>query len=233
MANYGGLKLLVVEDHLALREVFSEFLTNEGHYVTAFESAESALASSDARLFDVALLDLNLPGEDGLYLAEKLRMQAPNIGIVMLTVRNSLDEKLAGYDAGADIYLPKPISPQELSATIQAVCRRLPHLNQAELTLYFATNQLLKSNADLAAVTLSIEETRLMCMLAQAPQGQLEFWALAENLDLDLDSDKMRAALEKRVSRLRQKLVQLNQPQSAIKSIRGLGYRLTVSVEVR
>ncbi|WP_044408821.1 response regulator transcription factor [Thiomicrospira microaerophila] len=232
MSDYSKLKLLLVEDHLALREVFSEFLTSQGHQVCAHESAEQVLALSAATAFDLALLDLNLPGEDGLYLAEKLRMQSPNIGIIMLTARNSIEDKLAGYTSGADIYLPKPVSPEELNAAIQAVCRRIPKLNHKDLTLYFLTNQLANLQTDITPICLSIEETRLLTILSQAPQQQLEIWELAENLDLDLDSNTLRATLEKRVSRLRKKLVALAQPASSIKFIRGYGYKLTVSIEI-
>lgn len=230
MLEFEGLKILLVEDHLALREVFSEYLTAQGHYIFAYESAEAALESAEISTFQIALLDLNLPGEDGLYLAERLRMQAPNIGIIMLTVRNQIADKIAGYNAGADIYLPKPVIPEELNATIQAVCRRIQPLIRTDLTLNFSTQQL--TNSDHESVTLSLEETRLITTLSQAPQQQLELWELAEYLGLDLESGKLRTTIEKRVSRLRQKLAQLNQPTSAIKFIRGYGYQLTLSVNI-
>jgi len=232
MPDYLGLKLLLVEDHLALRETFSEFLTSQGHSVTAYESAEKALAQSHATTFDMALLDLNLPGEDGLYLAGQLRMQSPSIGIIMLTVRNNIADKLAGYQTGADMYLPKPVSPEELNAAIQAVCRRIPHLNSKDLTLHFSTNQLANAKSDAPSLKLSNEETRLLSILSAAPLQQLEIWELAENLNLDLDSTTLRSTLEKRVSRLRKKLIQLNQPPSSITFIRDYGYKLTVSVEI-
>jgi DNA-binding response OmpR family regulator len=232
MPDYRELKLLLVEDHLALREVFSEFLRSQGHSVSAYESAESALDQSHAGDFDLALLDLNLPGEDGLYLAEKLRMQSPNIGIIMLTVRNNIADKLMGYQSGADIYLPKPVSPEELNAAIQAVCRRIPQLNTKHLTLYFTTNQLANPTSEKGTLSLSDEESRLLSILSQAPQQQLEIWELAENLNLDLDSNTLRSTLEKRVSRLRKKLTQLDQPPSSIKFMRDYGYKLTINIDI-
>lgn len=230
MLQYTQLNLLLVEDHIALREVFCESLILQGHRVCAFESAEEALAAPDLETFDVALLDLNLPGEDGLYLAAKLRMRSPNIGIIMLTVRNQISDKLAGYAAGADMYLPKPIAPEELNAAIQAVCRRIPNLNSSELTLHFATNQLTSSSQN--SVALSQEDSRLLALLIQAPQKSLEYWELAEYLELDLDNENLQTTLEKRISRLRKKLAQLDQPSSAIKAIRGHGYKLNISVKI-
>jgi len=207
-------------------------LRSQGHSVSAYESAESALDQSHAGDFDLALLDLNLPGEDGLYLAEKLRMQSPNIGIIMLTVRNNIADKLMGYQSGADIYLPKPVSPEELNAAIQAVCRRIPQLNTKHLTLYFTTNQLANPTSEKGTLSLSDEESRLLSILSQAPQQQLEIWELAENLNLDLDSNTLRSTLEKRVSRLRKKLTQLDQPPSSIKFMRDYGYKLTINIDI-
>ncbi len=230
MSQHNNIKLLLVEDHLALREVFYESLTAQGYQVAAFESAEDALAAADIDLCKVALLDLNLPGEDGLFLATELRMRTPSIGIIMLTTRNQIADKLAGYEAGADIYLPKPVSPEELKAAIQAVCRRIPNLNEATLTLHFSTGQLV--NTHLESVLLSQEDSRLLTLLAQAPQQQLEYWELAEYLKLDMDNVQMRTALEKRISRLRKKLAQLNQPSSSIKAIRGFGYKFNLFVNI-
>ncbi len=230
MFEYRGLKLLLVEDHLALREVFSESLTIQGHKVSAYGSAEEALESADISALDVALLDLNLPGEDGLYLASQLRMHAPHIGIIMITARNQTTDRLSGYQAGTDIYLTKPVSPEELNTAIQTVCRRIPHLNKADLTLNFATGQLL--NAEMDSVVLSQEDSRLITLLAQAPEQKLEYWELAEYLDLDLDNSNLRSILEKRISRLRKKLSQLNQPSSSLKSVRGYGYKLNISVKI-
>ncbi len=230
MFKHNALKLLLVEDHLALREVFSESLTNQGHQVTAYGSAEEALEFTDVLNFNIALLDLNLPGEDGLYLAYQLRMRSPNIGIIMLTARNQVEDKLAGYQAGADIYLPKPVAPEELHAAIGAVCRRIPNLSASELTLTFKTGLLVNTNTK--SVILSQEDCRLLTCLAQAPEQKQEYWELAEYLELDFNSDNLRSTLEKRISRLRKKLAQMEQPSSAIKAIRGYGYQLNIPIKI-
>lgn len=224
------IKLLLVEDHLALREMITESLESQGYQVAAYESAESALASTDTDSA-IALLDVNLPGEDGLYLAQQLRQQAPGIGIIFMTVRNQLSDKLEGYEAGADLYLPKPVAPQELDAAIQALIRRLPDTPSADLILNHTHQLLIDCNNQ--QVMLSAEECRLLTVLAQAPKNQLEYWQLADYLALDLDSDTLKTTLEKRVSRLRRKLTQLNQPPTAVKALRGFGYQLTCTVQIR
>lgn len=224
-----GLKVLLVEDHLALREVLVESLTDFGYAVSAYESTEQALA--DRAVFDcpIAILDVNLPGEDGLYLANQLRLKKPNIGIILLTVRNEVADKLSGYEAGADLYLPKPTTPEELHAAIKALSRRLPIEDSNYLSFNLASNQLKNQHQQL--VNLSEEERRLLVALSQAPNQQLEFWELAEALELDLENTNLRTTLEKRVSRLRKKLTQINQPTTSIKSLRGMGYQLTLSIK--
>ncbi len=119
------IKLLVVEDHLALLDVTVEILAAQGHEVIGISSAESLHELPAHFVADIALLDLNLPGEVGLSLARRLRQLQPRIGIIMLTARNGLQEKLASYKHGADVYLTKPIESQELCATVQAMAQRL------------------------------------------------------------------------------------------------------------
>ncbi len=224
MSAHPTLSLLLVEDHLALREMLTESLQENGHAVHAFESAEAVLADIDKCQIDIAILDLNLPGEDGLYLAERLRRQLPGLAIIMLTVRNAVADKLAGYESGADIYLPKPVVPEELNAAIKALSRRIGPKQTADIQFNATRGEL--TNTRNQSVSLTEEETRLLIALAQAPHNKLEFWQLAETLQLDLDSLSLRTNLEKRISRLRQKLAQLEQPATAIKAIRGFGYRL-------
>ena len=91
------LNILVVEDHDALRAVTVEVLRMQGHAVMEAASAEALDELSPERRFDVAVLDLNLPGEDGFSLAARLRKACPGIGIVMVTVRHALDDKLTAY----------------------------------------------------------------------------------------------------------------------------------------
>jgi len=225
-----NITLLLVEDHHAFREMLAESLETLGYQVCAFDSAETALESDAALDAEIALLDLNLPGEDGLFLAEQLRVKSPKMGIIMLTVRNAIADKLAGYEIGADLYLSKPVGPEELDAAIQALCRRINLSHTVDLTLHHDRCEVCNQNQ--TCVVLTDEEATLLTALALAPHCKLKFWQLAEKLELDLDSDTLRTNLEKRISRLRQKLMQLEQPASAIKAIRNHGYKLTLSVHL-
>lgn len=226
-----SLNLLLVEDHLALREVLAESLVDFGYQVRAFESAEDALVDELAESCHIAILDVNLPGEDGLYLANQLRLRNPKIGIIFLTVQNQVADRLSGYEAGADLYLPKPISPDELHAAIKALSRRLPI--DANIDVFFNLFSSELSNVQNDSVILSDEESRLLIALSQAAKQQLEFWELAESLGLDVENINLRTTLEKRISRLRKKLTQINQSSTSIKSIRGVGYQLTLSIKLQ
>lgn len=117
------LRLLLVEDNQALSAVLSEFLEDAGHEVLSCDSAEAVPSEA---VFDIAILDLNLPGESGLRLGRRLKARRPSMGIVLLTIRSALDDKLQGYQMGADIFLSKPVEPSELLAVIHALSRRLP-----------------------------------------------------------------------------------------------------------
>jgi DNA-binding NarL/FixJ family response regulator len=115
--------LLLVEDNRALNAMLCEFLEDAGYAVLSFKRAEDIPA---AIRFDVAVLDLNLPGEDGLSLAARLKSANPNVGIILLTIRSELSDKLKGYEVGADVFLAKPVDPSELVAVLASLIKRLP-----------------------------------------------------------------------------------------------------------
>jgi len=222
------IRVSVVEDHLAFREMLCEDLESRGYLVEAFESAEHLLGRPGQSMAQVALIDLNLPGEDGYYLTRVLRQRFPNIGIIMLTARSELKDKLAGYQSGADMYFSKPVEPEELDAAIRALYRRISIPSNPDLSLNLLQTALVHPNGQ--AVGLSQDEVTLLVALSQASDLKLEYWELADHLGLSLDSETLRVTLEKRVSRLRSKLAQLDQPPSSIRAIRGYGYKLTVNL---
>lgn len=220
--------LLIVEDHDALRESLVEVLEGAGYHVTAAGSAEAVTELPAARRHDIAILDLNLPGEDGLTLAARLRRTQPGIGIVMLTARAALADKLAGYDSGADIYLPKPVAPQELLATLEALARRIIPAQQvaAHLKLDLAGNRL---HGPTQAIALAEAESALLRAFALALEGRLETWQVLEILGEEKTS---RTALEIRISRLRKKLAAVGVEGETLRAIRGQGYRLLVELTI-
>lgn len=119
------LEIVVVEDNVALLAVTANALRFAGHNVREVGSAEEFLSVIAPSSVDVAIIDLNLTGRDGIWLAQRLREMAPQVGIVMVTARVSLQDRMTGYGIGADIYLPKPVETGELVAAVQSLGRRL------------------------------------------------------------------------------------------------------------
>jgi len=103
------LNIVVVEDNNDLRELTCQVLTQEGHRVTGLACAEELEDLAGGEPADMFLLDLNLPGEDGISLSQRIRKAQPLVGIFIISARSDLDDKLIGYESGADLYITKPV----------------------------------------------------------------------------------------------------------------------------
>lgn len=223
-----SLNVLVIEDNDELRDLTVEVLTSAGHRVRAVDCAE-AVPELGGRV-DLVVLDLNLPGEDGLALAQRLRGTQPDIGIVMVTARGLTVDRLQGYGHGADVYLTKPVAFDELLATIAALGRRLqPHQPEQRLQLQAATLQLM--GVDGQVVSLNAAEANLLTAFSLAADSRLETWQLLDLPDSPVAQDP-KAALELRLVRLRKKLEQAGAPSGSIKALRGWGYQLCVPLRI-
>ncbi|MCF8207985.1 MAG: response regulator transcription factor [Rhodoferax sp.] len=222
-----SLNIIVVEDNDDLRESTHDALKALGHAMRGVKGApelDIALANGGA---DLLILDINLPGEDGLCVARRMRQSTPDIGIIMVTARARLEDKMQGYASGADIYLTKPVAMGELSAAIQAVARRLnagtpnpPHA----LTLDASTLQLFGT---LETVGVSKREAQLLEAFAKAPEHMLDNLRLTALSSASKD-DLSKGAIEVQIVRLRKKLEQAGACGPTFKAIRGTGYQLCV-----
>lgn len=224
-----SLKIMIVEDNDELRETLCDVLTNEGHHITGVDCAEH-VAEIPAD-FDLFLLDLNLPGEDGLSLAKRIRLTYPRVGIIMLTARKLDLDRKTGYDSGADIYIPKPASLDELCAAIQSLSRRLKPPSPAhEIIVLNRRNQTLRAVSG-STTSLTDSETALLNAFCLSPERKLENWQLIELL-LPNKVHNEKAAIELKIVRLRKKLIEAGATQPSILSIRGWGYKLTTPMRI-
>jgi len=223
------LNIIVVEDHDALREVTVEALNAAGHHVIGLDSAE-ALTDSGANSVDLMVIDLNLPGEDGISLARRMRESQPEIGIIMLTARAQPADKMAGYLSGADIYLTKPTSVEELNSAIHALARRIKHTSRKAATLTLDMEHLVLIGSK-GQTHLTTHEAVILAAFIRASGHQLENWQLIELLEKS-PAEYSKAALEVQIVRLRKKLVQAGAEEQPIKAIRQLGYQLCVKVVI-
>ena len=117
-------KILVVDDDLRLRQLLERYLSDQGFAVKAVSDAQGMDRALERELYDLIVLDLMLPGEDGLAICRRLRGAANTVNIIMLTAKGDEVDRIVGLEVGADDYLPKPFNPRELVARIHAVLRR-------------------------------------------------------------------------------------------------------------
>jgi DNA-binding response OmpR family regulator len=180
---------------------------------------------------DVVVLDLNLPDEDGLSIAKRLRQALPQIGIVMLTARVRSIDRQEGYESGADVYLTKPVKPSELTTVLQTLCRRMaPLVSPDSWLLQMASLQLLPSAQ--APIGLTVSEATLVHELALSGEllGMSRLVELFGDIDLPEATNKLR--IEQIVSRVRRKMDAALNGQPAIKAVTRLGYKLFVPIRI-
>ena len=223
------LNIVVVEDHADLREATVAALCSMGHDARGIDCAEALDDELGAFRADLLVLDLNLPGEDGLSLARRIRAAEPGIGIIMVTGRTQVNDRMRGYGSGADIYLPKPASVEELGAAIQALARRIRPAASAGDAISLNPTKL-QLQGPKQQVNVSDHESTLLLALSKAKDHRLENWQLME-LSGSAVEDQSKAVLEVQIARLRKKLEQAGAPAPTIKAIRGTGYQLCVAVQ--
>ncbi|MGB2246637.1 MAG: response regulator transcription factor [Alcanivorax sediminis] len=224
-----ALNIVLVEDHDALREVTTDVLRQSGHHVTALECAEDLDQLASLGAVNLFILDLNLPGEDGISLARRLRQGHPSVGIIMTTARSLPQEQTEGYASGADIYLVKPLASDTLLAAVASMARRLQPAPAPNGLTLLESELCLRSND--VNVSLQAVEANLLVAMIRAPGQRLETWQIGEILGADEDG-LSKSAIEVRMTRLRKKLRDCGAESPAIKSLRNVGYQLCVSVTI-
>lgn len=237
--------ILVVDDDREIRDLLRRYLVKQGYRVTIAAEGHEMRAAVAERAIDLVVLDLMLPGEDGLSLCRWLREHS-QLPVIMLTARGEDIDRIVGLEMGADDYMPKPFNPRELVARIKAVLRRTgaarggqpgepPEAAGEGDAVVFAGWRLDRASRELtspagALVPLSAGEYELLVAFVSHPQR-----VLSRDLLLDLargrEAQPFDRAVDVQVSRLRRKIEDDPQDPRLIKTIRGGGYMLTCAVE--
>lgn len=225
-------KILVVDDDADLRWMVNKYLSKHDFSVTLAEDGIQMRAELDRETFDLAILDINLPGEDGLSLARYLRSNH-QIGIIMLSAAAEVFDRIVGLEMGADDYVTKPFEPRELLARVKSVLRRLESKADAETndttgrvefgeySLDLESHQLLdKENQQ---VLLTSMEFDLLKAFAENPNKVLNRDQLL-NLSHNRDWDPFDRSIDIRITRLRRKIEKQPSKPQIIKTVRGAGY---------
>lgn len=223
------LKIALVEDHDDLRDLLARDISRGGYWVHKAESAEDLDELTAHTVMDILILDLNLPGEDGLGIARRYKRSNPDLYIIMLTARGRENDRITGYESGADLYLTKPISSAELMAAIGSVAKRLLKRHDLlDVELNVRTMTLTGSRS----VELNRQEVVMLKALNESPNGNLPYYRLLELCGEDEINDLSKAALEVRVVRLRKKMSDAGLEGKTIRAIRGEGYHLLPRIKI-
>ena len=229
--------LLIVDDDSEIRSLLSQYLEKEGLRVTAVRDAVEMRRAMERAHFDLLVLDLMLPGEDGLSICRELRTRS-QLPVIMLTARGEDVDRIVGLELGADDYVAKPFNPRELLGRIRAVLRRSAHASpdpDPQCVKAFAfdgwrldtTSRTLTGGA--GEVTLSGAEYRLLAVLLSAGNRVVTRTQLAELLR-GREVDPFDRSIDVRVSRLRQILGDDARSPRIIKTVYGQGYVIGVPV---
>jgi two-component system OmpR family response regulator len=232
--------ILIVDDDRDIRSLLADYLDTNGYRALAAADGAGMWKVLDESRPDLIVLDLNLPGDDGLTLCRKLRATS-SLPVIMLTARNEPLDRILGLEMGADDYLPKPFEPRELLARIRSVLRRshaMPsntpseHVQQmrfAGWTLDLTARHLL--NPEGIVIMLSGAEFRLLRVFLEHPNRVLNRDQLL-NLTQGRDADPFDRSVDIQISRLRQKLGEDARLPQIIKTVRNGGYVLAGQVTV-
>jgi DNA-binding response OmpR family regulator len=222
------MRVLVVEDEQKVADAVREGLEDERYEVVVERTGEGAFFRVNTETFDVIVLDLTLPGRDGLEILRALRQRRMDTPVLVLTARDSLEDRVTGLDSGADDYLVKPFAFAELLARIRALVRRgrvaeSPRLGAGDLEMDLVTRKVTRGGRP---VDLTVREFELLEFLMRY-QSQV---VSRETLARDVWKETARTTpldnvIDVHIARLRRK-VDLDQPMKLIHTVRGVGFML-------
>jgi two-component system OmpR family response regulator len=232
--------LLIVDDDAEIRSLLGNYLQKNGYRTTAVAEGKGMLAALEKGRVDLIVLDLMLPGDDGLVLCRNLRARS-DIPVIMLTARGEDMDRILGLEMGADDYLPKPFNPRELLARIKSILRRAKALSGNMATVdaarvRFAGWELDTISRQLVSpqgvvVSLSGSEYRLLQIFLNHPNRVLNRDQLMD-LMRGRETDPFERSIDVQISRLRHRLADDAKEPTIIKTVRGEGYILATQVEM-
>jgi DNA-binding response OmpR family regulator len=225
------MRILLVEDEPAAAQMLAKGLREQTFAVDLAADGEAALYQASINDYDLILLDVNLPGKDGLEVCRELRVGGSTVPVLMLTARDTVQDRVAGLDNGADDYLTKPYAFHELLARVRAVMRRGPVLSSetiaiGDLVVDKKGRSVKRSGV---RIDLTAKEYALLEYLAQRADQVVGRADIAEHV-WDENFDPFSNLIEVYIQRLRRKIDD-NHSQKLLRTRRGEGYMLTIGDE--
>ncbi|MDF5723170.1 MAG: response regulator transcription factor [Rhizonema sp. PD37] len=221
------MRILIVEDDERIAKPLAEYLRRQQHIVDITIDGLEGWEWSQSGLYELILLDLMLPKLDGITLCQRLRAASSNALILMLTARDTTDDKIMGLDAGADDYLVKPFELKELAARIRALARRspqmqLPILIHGNLQLYPVSQQVTYAGSILP---LTPKEYMILEYFLRHPNQVVTRSAILDKL-WEFDKSSGEGSIKTHLTNLRNKLKATGSSEDLIENLYGIGYRL-------
>jgi two-component system phosphate regulon response regulator OmpR len=223
--------ILLVDDDERIRSLLQKFLSRNGYLVTTARDADHARRLLAGLDFDMAILDVMMPGDDGITFCRELR-ETRELPILLLTARGETTDRISGLEAGADDYLPKPFEPKELLLRLKAILRRAPSAGDAmPKTLHLGALRYDLERGELwrgeDPIRLTATETTLMRIFAETPHEAVARSALVERLGRGADGEpSSERAVDVQITRLRRKLETDPKQPRYLQTVRGEGYML-------
>lgn len=223
--------IMVAEDDYDISDLLKMYLECEGYTVFCAENGLKALEIADQNDLQLALLDIMMPGMDGLALTQKIRSKS-NIPIIILSARNMLNDKILGLNLGADDYLTKPFNPLEVVAKVKAILRRtyqLSHVSE-DSSLLVVGELILDLNSfilkkDGMEITLTPTEFKILSLIMRSPGRVFTKEQIYEAVSGEFFENDANTLMV-HISKLRSKIEDNPQSPAYIKTIRGLGYKI-------
>ena len=236
MTDNAPTRLLLVDDEASLREPLAEYLTRQGFVVRQAEDAAKARSALLEETPDLVLLDIMMPGEDGLSLCRHLT-ETKHLSVILLTAKGEAMDRIVGLEIGADDYVPKPFEPRELVARIRSVLRRSarPASTPEEDALYefdgWKLDPLKRKLTDPqgTVVPISSAEFRLLVAFLNHPRQVLDRDRLLDMVQ-GREAHLFDRAVDNQVSRLRRKMEEDSRDPKLIQTVWGGGYRFAADV---
>lgn len=230
--------ILLVDDERSIRDPLAAFLQKNGYRVTSAADTRAARQALGANAIDLVVLDIMMPGEDGLSLCRHLR-EAGDMPIILLTARSEETDRIVGLEMGADDYVVKPFSPRELVARIKTILRRTASGNGRAMAApsrvfrfgdwTLDTDQWTLTGGDGIAMPLSTADFRLLIAFLERPRQVLTRDQLLD-LTQGREANPFDRAIDNQISRLRRKIEPDPKTPTLIKTVWGGGYMLSADV---
>lgn len=229
--KYSGKRLLIVDDEAGMRQLLAEYFRSLGFNVEEYDSGTDALEPALAGNFDCFIFDVSMTGMSGIELLKKIRERGVQTAALFLTAHEALDDKVAGFEAGADDYLAKPFDPRELKFRVEALLRRSPRIQPVvaderieigDLVIDKRRHEVTRSGK---LIDLTPLEFQILELLATEPGRAWSRNALLDHV-WSTDYEGYQRNIDPHINRLRKKLETDPKNPQYVLTVRGVGYKL-------